>query len=203
MLALPNIIIIGVTGMSGAGKSTICREFSKSCDTVIDCDAVAREIAGKREFLDELKVRFGGNILNTDGSLNRPETARIIFSDKQKRALYNRIIFQYIVYEVVRRIKAARGTVLLDAPTLFEAGLDMICTKIVSVTADFDRCAERISERDNIPPERARARLMSQHNADFFKKNSDFTIENNGSYEELNKRAKALIDKFTERHDTI
>ncbi len=202
MLALPNIII-GVTGMSGAGKSTICRELSKWCDIVIDCDIVAREIAGKREFLDELRTRFGEDILNPDGSLNRPETARIIFSDNERRALYNRIIFQYIVYEVVLRIRSAKGTVLLDAPTLFESGLDMICTKIVSVTADPDRCAERISERDKILPERARARLMSQHNADFFKTNSDLTIENNGSYEELNKRARALIDKFTERHDTI
>ncbi len=203
MLALPNIIIIGVTGMSGAGKSTICRELSKSCDTVIDCDTVAREITERREFLDELRARFGGNILKSDGSLDRPETARIIFSDKEKRVLYNRIIFPYIVYEVIRRIKRAKETVLLDAPTLFEAGLDMICAKVVSVTADLDRCSKRISERDNISLERARERLMSQHNADYFKEHSDFIIENNGSYEELNKRAEALIDKLTEKNDTI
>lgn len=196
MVALPNIIIIGITGMSGAGKSTVCRVLSTRCDAVIDCDVVAREIAGRREFLDELRERFEEDVINPDGSLNRAETARIIFSDKGKRELYNRIIFQYIVYEVMMRIRSVAGTVLLDAPTLFEAGLDMICSKIVSVTADRDRCAERISERDGISLESARARLMSQHNAEFFKENSDFTIENNGSYEELNKRAEALIDRL-------
>lgn len=196
MLDLPNIIIIGVTGMSGAGKSTICREISKYCGAVIDCDRVAREIAAKRDFLDELKARFGGEVLNPDGTLNRMETARIIFSDNGKRTLYNRIIFQYIVYEVIQRIKAAKGMVLVDAPTLFEAGLDMVCTKIVSVTADFDICAKRISERDNISPERAKVRLMSQHSAEFFKQHSDYNIENNAAPEELINRARELADRI-------
>lgn len=196
MLDLPNINIIGVTGMSGAGKSTVCREISKYCGTVIDCDKVAREIAAKRDFLDELKERFGGEVLNPDGTLNRVETARIIFSDNEKRSLYNRIIFQYIVYEVIQRIRAAKGMVLVDAPTLFEAGLDMICTGIVSVTADFDVCAKRISERDNISLERAKTRLISQHDADFFKKHSHYTIENNGTQQELTKSAIVLADKI-------
>lgn len=196
MLALPNIKIIGVTGMSGSGKSTVCRELGKYCDTVIDCDVIAREIAGKQAFLDELKQRFGENVLNSDGTLNRVETARIIFSDKDKRALYNRIIFPYIVYEVIVRIKSAEGTVLLDAPTLFESGLDMICTKIVSVTADYPLCVERISQRDNISLEQAEARLSSQHSADYFKLHSHYTIENNSSYEELTKQICSIMDRI-------
>ncbi len=192
MLDLPNIRIIGVTGMSGAGKSTVCREISRYCGTVIDCDRAAREIASRRDFLDELKERFGGEILNADGTLDRAETARIIFSDERKRALYNRIIFQYIVYEVIQRIKTAKGMVLVDAPTLFEAGLDMICTEIVSVTADRDVCARRISERDGISPEQARARLMSQHDADFFREHSRYNLENNGTEQELTARAETL-----------
>lgn len=196
MLALPNIKIIGVTGMSGSGKSTVCRELGKYCDTVIDCDVIAREIAGKQAFLDELKQRFGENVLNSDGTLNRIETARIIFSDKDKRALYNSIIFPYIVYEVIVRIKSAEGTVLLDAPTLFESGLDMICTKIVSVTADYPLCVERISQRDNISLEQAEARLSSQHSADYFKLHSHYTIENNSSYEELTRQIGSIMDRI-------
>lgn len=192
MLDLPNIRIIGVTGMSGAGKSTVCREISGYCGAVIDCDRVAREIASRRDFLGELKERFGGEVLNTDGTLDRAETARIIFSHERKRALYNRIIFQYIVYEVIQRIKTAKGMVLVDAPTLFEAGLDMICTEIVSVTADPDVCARRISERDGISPEQARARLMSQHDADFFREHSRYNLENNGTEQELTARAETL-----------
>ncbi|MGN0678836.1 MAG: dephospho-CoA kinase [Oscillospiraceae bacterium] len=203
MLDLPNIKIIGVTGMSGAGKSTVCREISKYCGTVIDCDKVAREIAAKRDFLDELKERFGMEVLNPDGTLNRVETARIIFSDNEKKELYNRIIFKYIVYEVIQRIRAAKGMVLVDAPTLFEAGLDMVCTKIVSVIADFDVCAKRISERDNISFERAKARLISQHDAEFFKSHSNPTIENNGTQQELIHRAKVLAFEIMVNNDTI
>lgn len=203
MLDLPKIKIIGITGMSGAGKSTVCREISKRFDTVIDCDEVARETAEKQDFLSELKVRFGGEVLNIDGTLNRVETARIIFSDDKKRALYNRIIFQYIVYEVIQRIRDAEGMVLVDAPTLFEAGLDMVCTKIVSVIADFDFCAKRISERDNISPERAKARLISQHDAEFFKKHSHCIIENNGTQQELIHRAKVLAFEIMVNNDAI
>ncbi|MGN0683219.1 MAG: dephospho-CoA kinase [Oscillospiraceae bacterium] len=196
MLALPNIKIIGVTGMSGSGKSTVCRELAEYCNTVIDCDVIAREISGKQAFLDELKQRFSESVLNPDGTLNRTETARIIFSDNDKRALYNRIIFPYIVYEVIGRINTSDGMVLLDAPTLFESGLDMICTKIVSVTADYSLCVERISQRDNISLERAEARLSSQHSADYFKLHSHYTIENNSSYEELAKQICSIMDRI-------
>lgn len=185
MLSLPNIKVIGVTGMSGAGKSTVCRELSKYCDVVIDCDGVAREVSYNSLFLNELKERFSAEILNDNGTLNRTETARIIFSDDEKRTLYNQIIFPYIIYEVIKKIKSANGIVLLDAPTLFEAQLDIVCTTIVSVTADFEICAKRISQRDGISPDSAKARLNSQHDALFFKEHSDHVLVNNGDYDSL------------------
>lgn len=185
MLSLPNIKVIGVTGMSGAGKSTVCRELSKYCDVVIDCDGVAREVSHNRLFLGELHERFGADILNDDGSLNRFETARIIFSDVEKRTLYNQIIFPYIIHEVIKKIRSANSAVLIDAPTLFEAQLDIVCTTIVSVTADFEICAKRISQRDGISLDSAEARLNSQHDALFFKEHSDFVLVNNGDYDSL------------------
>lgn len=182
--------------MSGAGKSTVCSSLCKRFDDVINCDEVARLVAANPVFLNEITERFSGDVINTDGTLNRAKTARLIFSDNNKRVLYNQIIFPYITFEIIKRIKLSGKTVILDAPTLFESGLDILCTKIISVTADFDVCVERISKRDSISIESARARLKSQHDFDFFKEHSDYTIVNNGTQEELERNADEVIKKI-------
>lgn len=196
MVNLPNIMIIGLTGQSGAGKSTVCKVFAESGFDIVNCDDIARKTADNRRFLDEISRRFSEDLLNPDGSLNRTATAKLIFTDEEKRGRYQRIIFPYIVNETVRRIKSAKDKVLLDAPTLFESGLDMVCDKIVSVTADTDKCAERIIKRDGITPEQARERLSSQHGVDFFKERSDINIENNGTLRQLIELTAEVIDKM-------
>ena len=193
------IRIIGLTGQSGAGKSTVRGVFEENGFAVIDCDDVARKIASKSAFLNEVAERFGRDILNADGTLDRVKTAAIIYNDKQKYAEYCGIIFPYITYDIMRQIERFDKDVLLDAPTLFEAGIDGLCTEIISVTADFELCAERISKRDKITLEKARERLSSQHGADFFREHSDFVIENNGSEKELYDKAQAIIVKLKGR----
>ncbi len=196
MVDLPNIIIIGLTGQSGAGKSTVRGVFADNGFTVIDCDGIARKAADNRRFLNEIARCFSENLLNPDGTLNRAATAKVIFTDNEKRKRYQQIIFPYIINAVMNRIKSASGSVLLDAPTLFEAKLNMVCDRIVSVTADADKCAERIIKRDGITPEQARERLSSQHGAEFFKVHSDYNIENNGTLRQLIECTAAVIDKM-------
>ena len=188
--------IIGLTGQSGAGKSTVRAVFEENGFSVIDCDGAAREIAAKRAFLDEISERFGKRLLNEDGSLNRAETAAMIYGDRTKYSEYCGIIFPYITYYIMRKIENAAGDVLLDAPTLFEAGIDALCTDIISVIADTKLCAERISRRDGISLEKARERLSSQHSVSFFKEHSDYVIENNASEKELCEKAQALIEEL-------
>ena len=190
------IRIIGLTGQSGAGKSTVRGVFEKNGFAVIDCDEAARKIASKSAFLNEVSERFGREILNADGTLDRAKTAAMIYNDKAKYTEYCGIIFPYIIYDIMRQIERSYKNVLLDAPTLFEAGIDGLCTEIISVTADFELCAERISKRDKITLEKARERLSSQHGADFFREHSDFVIENNGSQKELYDKAQAIIGKM-------
>lgn len=196
MVNLPNIMIIGLTGQSGAGKSTVCGEFAQRGFTVIDCDSIARQTSNDRRFLDEISRRFPEKLLSPDGTLNRTATAKLIFTDEEKRAQYQRIIFPYIINKIMCAIKSAKSNVLLDAPTLFESGLEMVCNKIVSVTANTDKCAERIMERDKITSGQARERLFSQHSAEFFKGSSDYNIENNGTLRELIDRTAEIIDKM-------
>lgn len=199
MVNLPNIKIIGLTGMSGAGKSTMCEVFRKRGFSVIDCDKIAWEVAGDRDFLNELKIRFPVSVLNGDGSLDRAATSKAIFGDDGKRKLYNQIIFPYIIYKIIREICSADGDVLLDAPTLFDAGLEMICTATVGVTAIAEICAKRITERDGITPERAAERLSAQRESEFFKEHCDHIIENNGTIEDFIKRAERITDNLKGR----
>ena len=196
MLDLPNIKIIGLTGMSGAGKSTVSGIFLEHGFSVIDCDVIARNAAKKPGFLLEIGRRFSQSLIRPDGSLDRPETAKLIYNNEASRDKYQRIIFPYIIYDIIRNIRCSESAVMLDAPTLFESKLDMICTGIVSVCADKNVCAERISERDNISHESAAERLSAQHDAEFFKDRSDYFIMNGGTHDELRKETEIIINKI-------
>lgn len=186
--------------MSGAGKSTVCEVFEERGFEVIDCDRCAHAVtmAGS-SCVAELAASLSPEILNEDGSLNRRATGKLIFSDPEKRAVFNSVVYPYIRYRIIELIKlyAQNGIdVLLDAPTLFEARLDGICTDIVSVCADTERCAQRIMQRDCISYEDAMNRLKSQHDIKFFHRNSDIVIENNGTCEELFEAAREVAEKL-------
>lgn len=195
MVNLPNIRIIGLTGMSGAGKSTISGLFALNGFKIINCDRIAWKTAQNPAFLEELQSRFPERLLNEDGTLDRAKTAETIFSDSAKLELYDRIIFPYIVYEAAREMRTDKDAVL-DAPTLFESGMDMLCTDIVGVIANSEVCAERITERDGISLDSARARLASQHSEDFFRERCGIIIENNGDYLDFTETAEKLIDSL-------
>ncbi len=186
--------IIGLIGMSGAGKSTVCRIFGENGYTVIDCDISAREVVQSGySSLEELANELSPNVILPDGTLDRKKTAELIFNDDEKRAVFNRIIYPYITYNVIEKIKAADGDVLLDAPTLYEARLNGICDGIVSVCAPIETCISRIVERDRISEELARARLSSQHDIEWYRERSSHCIINSGTLEELYQAGEATI----------
>lgn len=173
--------------MSGAGKSTACNVFKSEGFDVIDCDLICRRIVEKgKPCLSEIAKVFGPAVLKEDGSLDRAETGRIIFSDEEKRRLLNGIMYPYVSYIIINTIvKMDKGFVVLDAPTLFESGIDSICDSIVSIVAEKQVLLSRIEIRDSISREQAENRLASQHDIEFFSDRSDHLIKNNGSSEEF------------------
>lgn len=182
-------IVLGLTGQSGSGKSTVCKLLGQRCpeDIVfIDCDQIARIVVEPgTECLHEIVEIFSpyaqGSLLLDDGALDRRKLGGIVFTDKALLQKLNDTIFPYIRAEIDRRIAQLLPQyrlVILDAPTLFESGADAQCQKIVSVIAPHDLRVERICKRDGITREAAENRLASMKDDDFYISRSDFVIRN-------------------------
>lgn len=194
-------VIIGLTGMSGAGKTTACTVFSDFGFSIINCDMVSRIVVEKEKpALKELIVRFGESAVLSDGTLNRKYIGNLIFSDEKERYAFNEIIYPYISYEMIitaiKYIESGSRVIILDAPTLFESGTDCLCDYIVSVVSDIESCIERIRKRDNLTSEEAKNRLLSQNPPDFYRSKSDFCVENTGSVDEMKNQVRIIAEKI-------
>ena len=179
-------VIIGLTGQSGAGKSTVSHLFERDGFFVINADRVSRKITSTPKTLHLLKENFGESVILESGGLNRRALANIVFTNKEKLQLLNSLLFPIITKEIEKMIdETDKEFVLLDAPQLFESGADKICDKIISVIAPRDILIERAVERDDISHEEAENRLKSQYTQKFFIDNSNYIIENKTTISDL------------------
>ena len=196
--------IIGLTGRSGAGKGAVCAAFQKLGIPSIDTDAVYHEIlAGKGACTDELVAAFGCEILDENGLVARPKLAARVFGKENTAALLhslNSITHKYIMAKTwdlvqVHRENGVRA-VLIDAPQLFEAGVDTDCDLTLGVIAPDELCIKRIMLRDGISRENAKKRLSAQHKNEYFEKNCTAVIENAGTQEALEARICQFLEDF-------
>lgn len=203
MNTFEDVCIIGLTGQSGAGKTTVSKIFADNGFCIIDADGISRDVSNKKEFLIEVKELYHDCV--TDEGLDRRKLAGIVFNDKKALNEYTSLIYPYITYEVfdlIKRFKANEEKfILLDAPTLFESGLDSICNCIVSVTAPLETKIERLLKRDGIPYEMVYSRLSAQNSESFFAQRSDYLISNDSSADDLNEKVKNVITLIKERFD--
>ena len=192
------MLTIGLTGPTGAGKSTVAELFAAFGVPVIDADRVWRELLiPPSDCLTELARRFGREILNPDGSLNRPALGRLVFSDPAELEALDALSHSRIMIDVGRRLRLLRESgcraAVFDAPQLFEAGADRICNVIVSVLADREIRLGRITHRDGIAEADALRRMASQKPDSFFRAHSDYIIENNGSANRLTDAVRNIL----------
>ncbi len=196
-------MITGLTGQTGAGKSSISKVFAEKGFSVIDADICARIVVEKgKPCLEKIEKYFGKEVIAPDGTLLRKKLGNIVFSNREKLEALNNIIYPAITQEITNQIKSyyAQGKkfILLDAPTLFESNTDKLCDIIVSVIADSDIRMKRIIKRDGITETQARNRMNSQHSQNFFIRNSDYYISNNGSLEQAISDASELAVRIME-----
>ena len=186
-------IIVGLTGLTGSGKTTVAEGLKKYGYAVVDADAIARLVTEKGSpLLPKLSEEFGPSILNEDGSLNRKQLAEIAFSSPEKTKRLNEITHPEIVRLIRKKIQGAffdgYEAVIVDAPQLFESKLAYDCNFVISVIAPNEVRKERIMERDGISEEEADRRIAAQLPLDFFRQNSDIVIENDGDIEKLKEK---------------
>lgn len=195
--------IIGITGPSGAGKTTLTDLLSKNYNSyTIYADQVARKLTENKdaEYFKKILDLFGNDVLLEDGSLNRKKVASIIYKSKEKRNKLNKLTFYYVVKEIIEEIERNKSKkfdyIGIDVPLLYEAKMEKLCDYVIAVIAEDEEKILRICKRDNITPETAKQRLEIQNNNEFFIKNSDFIIYNNGSLEKLENSLKEIIEKI-------
>lgn len=187
--------IIGLTGPTGAGKTTVCETAKDLGITVIDCDKVAREEGKNPEMQALLMEEFGDDVIKS-GDINRPLLAKRAFETREKTDRLNSIMLPFISKTIKEML--IDGVTVLDAPTLIESGLNSICDSVVSVLAKEDVRRDRIIARDRLEIDAAERRLSAAKDDEFFKSHSQYVIYNDGDVDELKNKTREILTKITE-----
>ncbi len=175
--------IIGITGLTGAGKGTVAEIICENNGYHIDADLVARDVINNSKKVKELlQLEFGNEVLNPDGTTNRPVLAKKAFASSRATEKLNAITHPAITEKVKQIIdeKSNLGysCIVVDAIALFESGEDTLCDFTIAVTAPQNIRLERIMNRDSISKERALERINAQKNESYFTEKADFVVKN-------------------------
>jgi len=154
-------MIIGLTGKSGAGKSTFAKLFIGY--DIIDCDKIYSELLAKNNAMQQ-------ELLETYGTCEKIKLREMVFNDINK---LNQITWKYVIEEVKNRVTE---NCIIEAIGLFESGLSCLCDKTIAVVSSENM--NRIMNRDSLSLEEASMRLNSQKDIEFYRKNADYIVEN-------------------------
>lgn len=189
------MLLIGLTGGIGSGKSTVSSLLAAKGAVVIDADAITRELQQPgTEVMTAMVERFGEGILGPDGSLDRQAVADIVFNDADALKDLNAIVHPAVGIEIARRLEEARGTdhlVVLDVPLLVESGRDDLAALVV-VDVDPDVAVARLVEHRGMRADDARARMANQVPREDRLAKADLVIDNSGTPAELAARIDEL-----------
>ena len=193
--------IIGITGGSGAGKSSVTAVWQRMGAVVVDADAVYREVLAQSHQLHaEIAARFGD--VFPGGELDRKRLADVVFADRQALLDLNAITHSYVVEGIRERLSQERekGTEVcaLDAIYLLETDLRHLCKPTVAVTCPVQQRVARIMERDGLDEEQARGRVKNQKNDEYYSGGCDLVLENTGDQDALNRDAEAMLKRIWE-----
>ena len=188
-------MIIGITGGTGCGKTTLLTEIEKLGGMVLDCDAIYHDLLRSDEqLLAAIDNRFPGVVEN--GQLNRKKLGAIVFADEQALLALNAITHGAIKQSVLCKLSSQPMLAAIDAIALFESGLSELCDITVAITAPTGDRVKRLMARDHIPEAYARSRIAAQHNEGWFRERCDEILENNGDLDSFRSKCLAFLTRL-------
>ena len=193
------MLVVGLTGNIGSGKSSIARMFKELGAQIIDTDQIARDVvAPGTEGLMQLVQLFGEEVLTSDGSLDRAKTAQIVFNDDEKRQLLNGVVHPAIRQVLLKAISEYKNSrtgdnqsslkppaplLIIEAPLLIETGLYKLVDQVWLITVDKKIQIERVAERDNATLDQITQRIAAQMPQVDKIPYADIIIDNSGNLE--------------------
>ena len=188
-------MIIGITGGTGCGKTTLLKEIEARGGLVCDCDAVYHELLTRDDaLLNAIEARFPGVVVG--GELQRKKLGAIVFADEAALRDLNAITHGAIRAEIVRRLPEKPTLAAIDAIALFEGGLAELCDTTVAVCAPEEIRVERLMKRDGISREYAENRIRAQKSEDWFRKKCAYTLYNDGTEGEFREKCAEFLEKL-------
>lgn len=175
-------LVIGITGPTGAGKTSALRALERLGGQVLDCDAIYHEMLQSDMPLRTAIINAFGDVFTPEGHLDRQKLGTVVFGDPAALDRLNGIIFAHLPRELQRRMDGSEAPVVgIDAISLIESGLDRLCCRTLAVLAPAEQRIARIMARDNIPEEYARLRVQAQKSDDFYRAHCTDILMNDGA----------------------
>ena len=185
-------MIIGITGGTGCGKTTLLELIRKSGGLVLDCDAIYHDLLKTdKAMLEAIEGRFPGTVQS--GALDRKALGAVVFSDEDALLDLNRITHTAVKRVVLDALAAKPALAAIDAIGLFEGGLAELCDVTVAVTAPEDVRVQRLMARDGITEDYARMRIHAQHTDAWFSERCDHTLVNDTTREAFQSKCLAFL----------
>lgn len=186
-------MIIGITGGTGCGKTTLLETIAEAGGLILDCDAIYHELLQTDpSLLAAIERRFPGTV--EAGQLQRKKLGTIVFADQTALLDLNAITHAAVKAEVLRRLETKPALAAMDAIALFEGGLAELCDTTVAVTAPREDRVRRLMLRDGISEEYARSRIAAQHEESWFRQRCDCILENNGTQIQFQEKCLAFLN---------
>lgn len=185
-------MIIGITGGTGCGKTTLLDAIRQCGGLVIDCDRVYHDLlATDKTLVAAIEARFSGCV--TDGALDRKKLGSVVFTDSDALQDLNAITHTAVKSKVLELLAAKPGLAAIDAIALFESGLASLCDTTVAITAPTESRVIRLMARDSIGEDYARSRINAQPDNAYFSGLCRYTLVNDGTAEDFQKKCLAFL----------